>query len=520
MNIAEVLRIRAEESGDAPALIDTQHGRDRTVSFRELHAASCGMAEQLRQAGVGGGDAVLILHPMSAELYAFLIAVFQVGAMGMFLDPSAGRDHVDHCLRIVRPKAFFGSVKAQLLRLWIPALRKVEISLCSGPFPGASRCSFHAGLTDRGSIASRDALDPALITFTSGSTGEPKAALRTHGFLLAQHRALQASLQHRAGVFDLTTLPVFVLGNLASGVVSVLPDVDMRRPGQIRPEGVLNQLQRLPIETLAASPAFVARLVEGCRTSHIRLECVQRVYMGGAPVFPEDLDRAREIFPKAEITAVYGSTEAEPMAEIAVSNMSAEDFRAMQGGRGLLAGQPVPSLALRVIRNQWGTPIEPVSAANFHGLCLEANTVGEIVVSGEHVLSGYLNGTGDAETKFHVDGTVWHRTGDLGRMDEHGRLWLLGRASALINDGRGVLYPFAAECAARQTPGVRRAAVVAVRGRRILAVEADDPAVMDAVRQGLTWAQVDEVRRLRSIPMDRRHDAKVVYGRLRKMLNR
>ena len=520
MNIAEVLKTRAEESGDAPALIDTHHGRDRRVSFRELQAAANGIAGQLRQSEIGPGDAVLILHPMSAELYAFLIGVFQAGAIGMFLDPSAGRDHVERCLRMVRAKGFFGSPKAQLLRLWIPALRQVKVSFCSRPFPGARHCSLHTAWNDEDSIATREASDPALITFTSGSTGEPKAVLRTHGFLLAQHRALQASLQHWPGVFDLTTLPVFVLGNLASGVASVLPDADMRRPGHIRPQRVLNQLQRLPIETMAASPAFVSRLVEGCRNSHTRLERMQRVYLGGAPVFPEDLRQARGIFPRAEITAVYGSTEAEPMAEIALSDISAEDFTAMQEGRGLLAGRPVPSVALRIIRNQWGAAIEPVSATDFARVCLESDAVGEIVVSGEHVLSGYLNGAGDAETKFRVGGTIWHRTGDLGRMDEQGRLWLLGRAAAVINDERGVLYPFAVECAARQITGVRRAAIVAVQGRRILVVEAEDDAVLEAVRRTVNGVQLDEIRRIEAIPMDRRHNAKVEYATLRRMLAR
>jgi acyl-CoA synthetase (AMP-forming)/AMP-acid ligase II len=518
VNIAEVLRTRAEERGDAPALIETHHGKDRIITFRELQAAACGIGEQLRQWGIDSGDSVLILHPASAELYAFLIAVFQIGATGMFLDPSAGRDHVERCLRIHSPKAFFGSRKAQVLRLWIPALRRVEISLCSRPFPGACRCTLQTKGPERFRIATREASDAALITFTSGSTGEPKAALRTHGFLLAQHRVLQTSLQHRPGVYDLTTLPVFVLGNLASGVASVLPDADMRRPGHIQPYKVLKQLQRLPIETMAASPAFVSRLVEGCRGSHIRLDCMQRVYMGGAPVFPEDLRLAREIFPNAEITAVYGSTEAEPMAEIALSAIGERDFTAMQQGRGLLAGRPVPSLSLRVIRNQWGTPIEPMSAGVFGDLCLGAGAVGEIVVSGEHVLSSYLNGTGVAETKFRVAGMVWHRTGDLGRMDEKGRLWLLGRASAAILDERGVLYPFAVECAARQVAGVRRAAILAIEGRRILAIEADGAAAMDAARQAFPRAQIDEVRRLHSIPMDKRHNAKVEYATLRKML--
>ena len=77
--------------------------------------------------------------------------------------------------------------------------------------------------------------DEALITFTSGSTGAAKAAVRTHGFLLAQHAVLARDLELQAGEVDLTTLPIFVLANLASGVCSVIPDVDMRAPADADP---------------------------------------------------------------------------------------------------------------------------------------------------------------------------------------------------------------------------------------------------------------------------------------------
>jgi acyl-CoA synthetase (AMP-forming)/AMP-acid ligase II len=520
VNIAQILSDQASERGESPALIDTRHGQDRVLSFHGLESASARFAERLHRKGIGPGDEVLILHPMTAELYAFLIAIFRVGAVGMFLDPSAGRGYVERCLRISPPKAFFGSAKAQLLRLWIRGLRRVALSICTSPVPGAMQVSLHAPRPELKTTTTPDETSPALSTFTIGSTGEPKAALRTHGFLLAQHRALHASLQLRVGTFDLTTLPVFVLANLASGVTSVIPDADMRRPGHIDPRPVIRQLQRLPITTMAASPALVARLTAECRTSQKRIERIERVFMGGAPVFPEDLREAHDVFPKAEITAVYGSTETEPMAEVALSSISKDDFDAMEQGRGLLAGEPVASIALRIIRNCWGEAIPPLDEAQFQARCLGAEKVGEIVVCGEHVLQGYLHGAGDAETKFRIGGKIWHRTGDLGWFDLRGRLWLMGRASALIEDERGVVYPFAVECAARQIEGVRRAAILSVGGRRILALEADSDRAVDAARGKLKWAELDEVRLLRSIPMDKRHNAKVDYVALRRMLSK
>src|SRR5205085_4282669 len=128
------------------------------------------------------------------------------------------------------------------------------------------------------------------------------------------------------------------------------------------------------------------------------------------------------------------------------------------------------------LRDQWGTPVGPFTQAQFDAACCRAGEPGEIVVSGAHVLQGYLHGHGDDETKFRVDGVVWHRTGDAGNLDESGRLWLLGRCVAKIRDEHGELYPFAAETAVYQDPNVRRAAVVAHHGKRILAVEFLDDA--------------------------------------------
>jgi acyl-CoA synthetase (AMP-forming)/AMP-acid ligase II len=519
LNIARILSDQAVTRGEAPALIDAREGRDRVVSFRDIEAASARLAQQITDCGIGAKDIVLILHPMKAELYAFLIALFRVGATGLFLDPSAGREYVEHCLRICPPKAFFGSAKAQLLRFTIPALRRIPVSFCTSQIPFSRLVSLRQQGPELGTITDAAETDPALITFTSGSTGEPKAALRTHGFLLAQHRALQTSLHHRPGAIDLTTLPVFVLANLASGVASVIPDADLTKPGRISPRPVLRQLQRLSITTMAASPAFVRRLTAECRRSSFQVPSMERVFMGGAPVFPNDLRQAHDAFPRAEISAVYGSTEAEPMAEISFSAISDDDFKSMDQGSGLLAGLPVESICLRILRDGWGTAIPTLSEVAFQALVVPADEVGEIVVSGDHVLHGYLNGAGDDEAKFMVAGAVWHRTGDLGRLDKQERLWLLGRASAKIKDDRGILYPFAVECAARQVPGVKCAAILSVDGRRVLAIEADGHEAELAARQKLAWAQLDEIRRLRSIPMDKRHNAKVDYVLLRKLFS-
>ena len=389
MNIASMLCERARQMGEATALTDTRHGQDRLVSFRALDAITARVAGEITSQGIRQGDGVLILHPMAIELYVFLIALFRVGAVGMFLDPSAGRKYIDRCMSICSPQAFFGSWKAQMLRLWTPSVRQISISFCTLRIPTTHFVSLHGETNSVQAIADVEDSAPALITFTSGSTGQPKAALRTHGFLVAQQDALQDSLCLRPGDSDLTTLPIFVLSNLASGVTSVLPNADMRTPGKIDARPVLDQIERHPVATTAASPAFIRRLAVECERTNWQIVQLQHVFMGGAPVFPSDLRQARNLFPNAEITAVYGSTEAEPMAEVHLSQIAEEDLLAMERGAGLLAGVPVASIALRIVRDQWGSPLDHMKKLEFDALCLPPKAVGEIVVSGRHVLPGY-----------------------------------------------------------------------------------------------------------------------------------
>ena len=208
-------------------------GRPRTTSFAELDDASARGAALLAGLGCRPGDAVVLLQRMSLELYVALIAVFRLGLVAVVPDPSASRAHVAASLAELPLRGFIGGRKAHLLRLLHPALRALPwaVSL-DGWLPGATRWDTSAAMAPLAPIAAVAPDAPALITFTSGSTGLPKVAVRSHGFLLAQHAVLERSLHLRPGDVDLSTLPIFVLANLASGVTSVLPDADLRFPGR------------------------------------------------------------------------------------------------------------------------------------------------------------------------------------------------------------------------------------------------------------------------------------------------
>ena len=240
MNIAAILQEQALGRGSQTAIVHS----GRSLTFAELNERAAHAASDLRAAGLRPGDRALVFCPMSIDLYVTLIGLFRIGATAVFVDPSSGWRQVDACCEWLEPRGFVAVPRAHLLRLISRVIRRVPVKLAiSGAVPGTKTI----GSSNRRRSPGVEKIEPcqpdspALITFTSGSTGQSKAALRTHGFLLAQHRVLAEDLELRAGDVDLTTLPVFVLANLASGVTSVIPDVDLRAPAAVDPVRLLRQ---------------------------------------------------------------------------------------------------------------------------------------------------------------------------------------------------------------------------------------------------------------------------------------
>jgi olefin beta-lactone synthetase len=476
----------------------------------------------LRAQGLREGNAVLVFVPMSADLYVALLAMFRLGIVALFLDPSAGPAHIEQCCARWAPDALLAIPKAHWLRATSRALRRIRLKISMGGWALGARRWLH-DVDEKAVETSWPEIlhdHPALVTFTSGSTGMPKAAVRTHGFLAVQHRVLAPSITLESGEVDLATLPIFTLANLASGVTTVIPDFDLRRPGAVDGAKVAAHIDQFGISRITASPAFFERMISFARAAGRTLPTLRKLYTGGAPVFPRLLTALREVAPLARIVTVYGSTEAEPIAHIDTDEVSPDDVAAMQRGRGLLTGAPVLPIQLRVMRDRWGTPRGKITEDDLARDTLPSGAAGEIVVTGGHVLRGYLGGVGDEETKFSVDDAVWHRTGDAGVIDERGRVWLLGRCAARIDDAHGQLYPFSAECVAMTFPEVRRAAVIAHQDVRWLIVETSrlPDGLEPRLREATAWAHIGGVRFVDTIPVDRRHNAKIDYPALRRTL--
>ena len=561
MNVAELLLQNGRELRDVKAFVQPPSSqifsRERTITFGDFDLASAACARWLRWKRIDRGERVLVMIPVSIDLYIAITALLRTGAVAMFLDPSGGREYVRDCCKSAPPAALLGPARSQLLRVLHPPLRRVRSLVYPKPWRtgyNTMRPDIPAEVNQSDGLAPCDPGTPALLTFTSGSTATPKATVRTHGLLTAQQAALAKAIHLQPGQVDLVTLPMFALANLAAGVTSVLADADLRRPGFVNPAPVLAQIDRHQITRAAASPALFNRLAERCEATGRTLAPLRTLYTGGAPVYPRLLDRLDRLMPSRTVTkdwskgsqppngpvTLYGSTEAEPIAHVAYRNLSPADREAMRAGSGLLVGEPVSQITLRIIdpaflsmktkpfaeRSLVNRSAEGISTEAFESARCAPDTPGEIVVTGDHVIKGYLNPADDAETKLRVGDTTWHRTGDAGYLDASGRLWLLGRITAVApadRHHREPMYPFAVECVAMESQRVSRAAAVVVRGQRVLAVELT-PETPEAELLGAMHNRfadlIDRVLVLpEGIPLDDRHNAKVRYPQLRQAIN-
>lgn len=492
MNIVSHFLEAAKNTPDKIAIIDSEV----SITFRELEKEVIATAAYFRSAGIVKGDRVLVFIPMSIDLYRVVLALFYCGATAVFLDEWVSVRRLKESCRIADCKGFIGIFKARFFSLFIPELRKIRVKL---------------SLDTRGqslplTLVKSD--DSALITFTTGSTGPPKAADRTHDFLNEQLRALIQEIDPQKEDVDLVALPIVLFMNLGFGCTSVIPKFSMKRIGKMNFDTIIRQLQHHQVSRITASPFFVDGIARCIIQTKTELSALKKIFTGGAPVFPKQAALFNQAFPEAEITVVYGSTEAEPISSISTRQLFE---RRHELEKGLPVGRPYSDIKLKIITIS-DKAIPNPDPDSFAAMCLDEGETGEIIVSGKHVLKSYFNSP-DAfkNSKIIVGNAVWHRTGDSGFM-ENGELFLTGRCSQLIRKKDRLLSPFIVENLLQEIEGITIGTIMDVNGKIIVVVESE--MTKEQILPQLASVEFDDLQILAKIPRDPRHHSKIDYPRL------
>ena len=411
----------------------------------------------------------------------------------------------------------------------------VRISTARLPKPAAAALGVHHSLGDILAMGSDAALptppgpdDAAAILFTSGSTGPAKGVAYTHRQLSALRDVLAAHFDVTDDTGLVTGFAPFALLGPALGTRSVTPDMDVSSPRTLTAAAVAAAVRESDAQIVFLSPAAVLNVVD---TAHrltpedrAALARVQTFLSTGAPIGAQLLESAAQLMPNATPHTPYGMTEC-----LLVTDVTLDGVHDAAGApdAGVCVGTPIGSN--RVL----------VSALDADGRATGAPTavagvLGEIVVSAPHLKDHYdrlwLTDRAAVRDTVGLEGTPadarWHRTGDVGHLDDRGRLWVEGRMPHIIVAADGPIAPVGPEQQVERVAAVRRAAVVGVgpHGLRqaVAVVETlppvsrpglADPEVTRAVRES-TGIPLVAVLAVPHLPTDIRHNSKIDRSRL------
>jgi acyl-CoA synthetase (AMP-forming)/AMP-acid ligase II len=468
--------------------------KNKQISYNKLAVEVEQTAAYFTKKGISKGDRVLVFMPMGIDLYRIVLALFSIGATAVFLDEWVSKKRMELCCEIADCKGFIGVPKARLFAFFSKELRRIPIKL-----------SPRRKDADQLTAIKVNYEDTALITFTTGSTGRPKAADRTHGFLKEQFDALLDEIQPKVDDVDMPVLPIVLFMNLGVGCTSVVADFKMSKPEKMDVEGIADQIKKTGVNRITASPYFISRLTE--KPNEIAPQ-IEKIFTGGAPVFPGQAEVYNNAFPNTEFHVVYGSTEAEPISSILVENLI-ERKEELQ--HGLPVGEVFHKTDLRIIQiNESNIPSASLNA--FKDMCVGEGETGEIVVSGPHVLKKYFNNEAAFKAnKIIVGETVWHRTGDSGSM-KGGQLYLTGRCKQLIQKEGRLISPFIIENQLMEIDGVEMGTMLEMNEKLLLVIESIRS--QSEIRSAVAHLSFDELI-ITKIPRDPRHNSKIDYERLR-----
>lgn len=495
-------------------------GAGRSVSFAGLHAMVTGIGAGLHQRGVRRGHRVAVLVPPSVEMVALVYACWRIGAVTVIADRGLGIGGLGRAVRGARVDTVIGPRKAlaaaRTMR-WAPSATTIELGdiVAMGERVGATL------------PAAPDAGDLAAVLFTSGATGPAKGVRYTQARLAGQRDALAELYGVGADDRFVAAFAPFALYGPALGITSVVPDVDVTTPGALTAE-VLDQACAVADATMVfASPAALANVVRTAQGPLPALAAVRTVMSAGAPVPVHTLRAMAALAPSATLHTPYGMTEVLPVADIDLAGIE----RAGQGGGrrgGVCVGRPVSGCQVAI------APLPVVAANDVTGSAAAPNVVadpvptgqtGEVLVSSPWMSAGYdaLWLTQHGARPVDDAGREWHRSGDVGHLDDDGRLWIEGRAVHVIHTAGGPVTPVPVEVQVETIDGVDLAAAVGVGPvgiqQLVVAVQVDgvgdglaDIGLTEAVRAAVWPQPVAAVCTRSSLPVDIRHNAKIDRG--------
>ena len=504
-------------------------GPDAAVTFSELDADVKRIAAGLVEFGVEKGDRIALLVPPGIDVAVCVYACWRIGAVVVVADAGLGLRGMGRALIGANPKYLIGIPRALAAAR---ALRWPGIRIAASPMPPARARALgvESSLDDlrilgagRPVPAEPGPMDVAAVGFTSGATGPAKGVVYRHHQLQAQRDALVDLYGITSDDRLVAAFGPFALYGPAMGISSVVPDMEVTSPGSLEAESVAAAILAIDATLLFASPAALRNVVATARDlSEVGAAALGRIRLlmsAGAPVPAEVLRAVGGIFPGADLHTPYGMTEVLPVADISLA-----EIEAVGTGNGVCVGHPVPGVEIA---------IGPLSRNVGDGrtLSTEPGIVGEVCIRAPHMRDGYDKLWMTQHEASQPEG--WHRSGDVGHLDEDGRLWIEGRMGHIVTTPEGPVTPVGIEHEISVIAGIAGAAVVGVGPpgtQHVVVVVAPEPhprragladeALADEVRSKVPSTDVAAVLVVPALPVDKRHNSKIDRTRIARWAER
>ncbi len=436
--ILDHLAAHAATAPDAPLFTFPAEDDRAPISFARAAEQIGRLATVLTTAGVAPGDRVVAQVPICVESVLLCLATQWAGAVFVPLNPALGTDETELLTDDADPA--LAIIGAEPLASLVDAARAPD-----GGSAGA----------DPRRPARRDPDDPAAIIYTSGTTGRPKGAIVTHGNLVSNAETLAQTWGFTPDDVTVHALPTFHAHGLFVAVnTAIVAGSSLHFLGRFDQRRVVDALAG-PGTVLMGVPTFYGRLLASDRFTRELAEGVRLFISGSAPL-TEKVFGEFEARTGQRILERYGMSETEMIA----SNPLLGERVAGS------VGFPLDGVQVRIRRGD--DPTRDLAVVD---------EPGGIEVRGPNVFAGYWRVPERRATDFTPDG--WFRTGDLGTLDDEGRLRIVGRAKDLIISGGENVYPAEIESVLDHLAGVRESAVIGMPdddfGELGLAVVVADP---------------------------------------------
>ena len=467
MNTLEYLTIASAIVPDRDAIIF----EGRRITFEKLQQRVNHLANALSDLGLSPGQRVAFMDVNTPELIETFLACAQLDAIFVPLNYRARAQEVSHMLQTCQPHILVvGSRYQDLVAPIIKDLPTLKHIIALEEHSTQSWLFFDdlisSAPTHEAHFPSAPDTDTALLLFTSGTTGAPKAVKLTHesfsSYMLSSVAPADPELEER----NLLSLPMYHVAGIQSALAAIYGGRTLLLARQFDAEPWMDLVQRERAHRAGMVPTMLKQVLDHPRFANYDLSSLRVISYGAAPMPPAVIQKAIQLLPNARFINAFGQTE----TASTITMLSPEDH--------ILEGAP-DEVEKKLHRlTSVGKALDDVEIAILgdDGSPLPNNHEGEVAARGPRLMSGYWNDSQATNTAFHND---WLLTGDRGYLDEDNYLFLTGRSKDFIKRGGEMVSPQEVENALLVHPAVQEAAVIGVPdpqwGERVRAIVVPKP---------------------------------------------